>query len=121
MDIIAYQNMVFNTEQLFRQVAIECFLSGSFTINAGVPQGSILSPTFFLLYINDLLEKAENPIYSFADDSTLVSSFALNARTSAADAHLRRQQEVTHLNKDLEEILSWGDSNQVEFNATKTQ
>ena len=103
------------------QVAIDGFLSDSFTINAGVPQGSILSPTLFLLYINDLLEKTENPIYSFADDSTLVSSFALNARTSAADAHLRRQQEVTHLNKDLEEILSWGDSNQVEFNATKTQ
>src|SRR6202042_3949890 len=71
--------------------------------------------------INNLLEKTENPIYSFADDSTLVSSFALNARTSADDAHLRRQQEVTDLNKDLEEVLAWGDSNQVEFNAAKTQ
>ena len=103
------------------QVAVDGFLSDTFKINAGAPQGSILSPTLFLLYINDLLEKTKNPIYSFADDSTLVSSFTLAARTSAASAHLRRQSEVLHLNKDLEEILAWGDSNQVEFNAKKTQ
>ena len=103
------------------QVAIDGFLSNTFTTNAGVPQGSILSPTLFLLYINDLLEKTKNPIYSFADDSTLVSSFTLNARTTAAEQHRRRQHEVLHLNKDLEEILAWGDSNQVEFNEKKTQ
>ena len=103
------------------QVAVDGYLSDTFTINAGVPQGSILSPTLFLLYINDLLEKTKNPIYSFADDSTVVSSFTLNARTSSADAHLRRQLEVSYLNKDLEKILAWGDSNQVEFNAKKTQ
>ena len=45
----------------------------------------------------------------------------MHVQTSAADAHLRRQYEVSRLNKDLEEILSRGDSNQVEFNANKTQ
>ena len=45
----------------------------------------------------------------------------MNARTSSADAHLRRQLEVSYLNKELEKILAWGDSNQVEFNAKKTQ
>ena len=75
------------------QVAIDGFLSDTFTINAGVPQGSILSPTLFLLYINDLLVKTKNPIFSFADNSTLASSFSLNAQTSAAAAHLRRRQK----------------------------
>ena len=45
----------------------------------------------------------------------------MNARTSSADAHLRRQLKVSNLNKDLEKILAWGDSNQVEFNAKKSQ
>nr|CAI5824894.1 unnamed protein product [Callosobruchus analis] len=44
-----------------------------FSINAGVRQGFVLSPTLFLLYINELLEITSNQIYSFADDSTLIS------------------------------------------------
>ena len=98
-------------------LAIDGHLSDTFTINAGVPQGAILSPPFFLLYINDLLEKTKHPIYSFADDSTVASSFSTDAKTTAAQTHLRRQDDVLQINKDLEGILAWSDSNQVEYNA----
>ena len=44
-----------------------------YPVNAGVPQGYILSPTLFLLYINDLPDDILCDIAIYADDTTLYS------------------------------------------------
>ena len=47
--------------------------SQEYSVNAGVPQGSILGPTLFLLYINDLSDDVICNTVIYADNTTLYS------------------------------------------------
>ena len=47
--------------------------SQEYPVNAGIPQGSILCPTLFLLYINDLPDDVICNIVIYANDTSLYS------------------------------------------------
>ena len=56
-----------------RRVFLDGKSSQEYPVNAGVPQGSILGPTLFLLYINDLPDDVICDIIIYADVTTLYS------------------------------------------------
>ena len=77
-------------------------------IRAGVPQGSILGPLLFLLFINDIVKDIGSNIRLFADETSLFISVE-NPETAA---------EL--LNLDLDKIMKWAKRWLVLFNPVKT-
>ena len=90
------------------------------TINNGVLQGSVLSPTLFLLFINDLLSLTECPIYSYANDITLHFSTSYNRRPNQQEINDSMRDAIGRLASDLSLISDWGSANLVLFNTSKT-
>ena len=73
-------------------------------VNAGVPQGSILGPLLFLIYINDLFDGLKSECKLFANGTSLFS-VVNDINTSASD-----------LNEDLEKIGNWAFKWKMNFN-----
>ena len=97
------------------RVVLDGKSSQEYPVNAGILQGSILGPTLFLLYINDLPDDVICNIAIYADDTTLYSK-----RDQASD--LWQQLELaSELESDLRDTVDWGRKWLLDFNAEKTQ
>ena len=98
------------------------FLSSLHSINAGVPQGSVVSPVLFIILINDQLISASSGIHFFADDALVSSSFSFNPNDHAStDIQLHRNISASLLSNGLTVIEKWGKDNLVSFNQSKAK
>ena len=90
-------------------VDIDGTLSSTSQISCGVPQGSILGPLLFLVYINDMPSAVNCKLLLYADDSALVVS-----GTSVSDI------EAT-LSLELESVSQWLMDNKLSLHLGKTE
>ena len=97
------------------RVVLDGKSSQEYPVNAGVPQGSILGPTLFLLYINDLPDDVICNVAIYADDATLYS------KCDQASDLWQQLELASELESDLQDTVGWGRNWLVDFNAGKTQ
>ena len=118
MDKLRYYGIRGNANKWFQSylsnrtqfVSIQGNDSDHLPIQHGVPQGSVLGPLLFLIYINDLqVAIKHSSVYHFADDTNL-----MNINTSPK----RMQKQV---NLDLKSLYQWLQANKISLNCSKTE
>ena len=81
-------------------------------ISSGVPQGSILGPILFSMFINDMVGCCKNTsIHLYADDAQIYMSRPVGLKEDLGE----------RINDDLRLICKWADTNRLLINTSKTQ
>ena len=73
---------------------------------SGIPQGSILGPPLFVIYINDLPDNLKGHAEMFADDTKIFT-------------HIKDSADEDILQDDLNSLCDWADKWQLQFNIQK--
>ena len=89
-----------------QRIVVGGTLSEQGIVGSGVPQGLVLGPLFFLIYINDLERGIESTLVKFADDTKLGSLVNSLEATKVFQEHINR-------------IHKWVETWQIKFNITK--
>ena len=77
-------------------------------VESGVPQGSVLGPVLFTVFINDLEDRIKSRISKFADDTKLIGS-----------AESKEKTDRPIIQEDLNKLNEWAVKWQMNFNADK--
>ena len=93
-DIISWIEAFLNNRK--QRVRIKSIFSDWVPVGSGIPQGSLLGPILFIIYINDLVEHVNNgsDLYLYADDAKLFS-------------FIKTMEDSATLQKDLNSLTQW--------------
>ena len=75
-------------------------------MTSGIPQGSILGPLLFVIFINDLPTQVKSDLFLFADDTKIFQN-------------IRSEDDRETLQKDINTMLEWANKWQLEFHPDK--
>ena len=89
-----------------QRVSINGIKSDWATVTSGVPQGSVLGPLLFIIYINDLDVGINSNISKFADDTKI-------------GRVMNSTEDNIVLQKDLDQLVEWSEKWQMKFNIEK--
>lgn len=89
-----------------QSVKINNAISAKKPITSGIPQGSVLGPILFLIFINDLPDEITSTVKIFADDTKIFR--AINSG-----------RDQIHLQEDLDRLLNWSKTWLLPFNIEK--
>ena len=88
-----------------QSVVVDGHASSSCPVTSGVPQGSVIGPILFLVYINDLPDSVLSKTRMFADDTVIYNT----------------SENHTQLQKDLDALQAWETTWNMEFNPLKCE
>merc|ERR1712008_198692 len=100
-----------------QRVVIRGTQSEACDVTSGVPQGSVLGPLLFLIYINDLPLEVISPVSLFADDSKIFTRIISEKNIGGPVDVNVNGKEV--LQRDLNNIKTWAEKWKMEFNVDK--
>lgn len=90
-------------------VSVNGVSSSKYFLKYGIPQGSVLGPILFLLYINDVVNSSNKLVFSiFADDTALILK-------------IDREFYDETMRTELSNVMNWFDSNLLLLNVDKTK
>ena len=77
------------------------------SVISGIPQGSVLGPVLFVVYINTMVEKdTKSEIFLFADDAKVFNAIS-------------QEPDTNSLQKDLDDMVDWTDDSRLQFHPGK--
>ena len=89
-----------------QEVVLNGKKSNSIPVKSGVPQGSVLGPILFTMFVNDLRSVVSSPMYMFADDTKIFRV-------------IRTSEDYSLLQHDLDLLYEWSIHWQLKFNILK--
>jgi hypothetical protein len=89
-----------------QRVTLEGETSEEEHVKSGVPQGTVLGPILFLVYINNIADNTTSTIKLFADDALLFRK-------------IKKEDDAATLQRDLDTIINWSHTWQMRFNPSK--